>query len=147
VDELARFAPIEVTLRNSRRVRLREIRPDDRDEVQQAFGRLSSESRYMRFMSFLKELSPRMLEEVSSLRVVLEQFAMRQLRGRITPAARAELAARYATLNPAQLRRDLDHALERLWRLAAPDPLRLHASPLGNPNSERPIPTEGNPDL
>jgi len=60
VDELARFAPIEVTLRNSRRVRLREIRPDDRDEVQQAFGRLSSESRYMRFMSFLKELSPRM---------------------------------------------------------------------------------------
>ena len=63
MDELARFAPIEVTLRNSRRVRLREIRPDDRDEVQQAFGRLSSESRYMRFMSFLKELSPRMLED------------------------------------------------------------------------------------
>ena len=62
MDELARFPPIEVTLRNSRRVRLREIRPDDRDEVQQAFGRLSSESRYMRFMSFLKELSPRMLE-------------------------------------------------------------------------------------
>jgi len=62
VDELARFAPVEVTLRNGRRVRLREIRPDDRDEVQQAFARLSGASRYLRFMSFLKELSPRMLE-------------------------------------------------------------------------------------
>ena len=64
MDELARFASVEVTLRNGRRVRLREIRPDDRDEVRQAFARLSGESRYMRFMSFLKELSPRMLEGV-----------------------------------------------------------------------------------
>lgn len=62
MDERARFAPVEVTLRNGRRVRLREIRPDDRDEVRQAFARLSGESRYLRFMSFLKELSPRMLE-------------------------------------------------------------------------------------
>jgi len=59
---VVRFAPVEVTLRNGRRVRVREIRPDDRDEVQQAFARLSSESRYMRFMSFLKELPPRMLD-------------------------------------------------------------------------------------
>ena len=57
-----RFAPVEVTLRSGRRVRVREIRPDDRDEVRQAFTRLSSESRYMRFMSFVKELSPRMLD-------------------------------------------------------------------------------------
>ena len=61
---VVRFAPVEVTLRNGRRVRVREIRPDDRDEVQQAFARLSSESRYMRFMSFLKELPPRMLDSV-----------------------------------------------------------------------------------
>jgi len=58
----APFTPIEVDLRDGRRVRLREIRPDDRDEVRQAFDRLSNESRYMRFMSYVKELSPRMLE-------------------------------------------------------------------------------------
>jgi RimJ/RimL family protein N-acetyltransferase len=62
MSEHAPFTPIEVALRDGRRVRLREIRPDDRDEVRQAFGRLSSESRYSRFMSTLKELSPQMLE-------------------------------------------------------------------------------------
>ena len=62
LSEPAPFAPIEVELRDGRRVRLREIRPDDRDEVRQAFGRLSGESRYMRFMSYMKELSPRVLE-------------------------------------------------------------------------------------
>ncbi len=56
------FTPIEVELRDGRRVRLREIRPDDRDEMLQAFDRLSSDSRYSRFMSFVKQLSPRMLE-------------------------------------------------------------------------------------
>jgi GNAT superfamily N-acetyltransferase len=56
------FAPIEVQLRDGRRVRVREIRPDDRDEVRQAFGRLSSESRYMRFMSSMRELPPKVLE-------------------------------------------------------------------------------------
>jgi GNAT superfamily N-acetyltransferase len=45
-------------------VRVREIRADDEDEVRQAFARLSSESRYTRFMSSIKELSPRMLERV-----------------------------------------------------------------------------------
>jgi len=56
------FAPIEVELRDRRRVRLREIRPDDRDEIRQAFGRLSSQSRYTRFMASVRELSPRMLD-------------------------------------------------------------------------------------
>jgi acetyltransferase len=56
------FAPIEIGLRNRRHVRLREIRPDDRDEIRQAFGRLSSHSRYMRFMTGVRELSPRMLD-------------------------------------------------------------------------------------
>jgi RimJ/RimL family protein N-acetyltransferase len=60
--ERASFGPIEVELRDHRRVRVREIRPDDADEVRQAFGRLSSESRYTRFMSSVKELSPEMLE-------------------------------------------------------------------------------------
>jgi L-amino acid N-acyltransferase YncA len=43
-------------------VRLREIRTDDREEVRQAFDRLSSGSRYTRFLSSVKELSPQMLE-------------------------------------------------------------------------------------
>jgi len=62
MSETAPFAPIDIDLRDGRHVRLREIRPDDRDEVRQAFARLSGESRYMRFMSHVKELSPRVLE-------------------------------------------------------------------------------------
>jgi len=57
------FTPIEVDLVDGRRVRLREIRSDDLDEVRQAFDRLSADSRYMRFMSDMKQLSPRMLED------------------------------------------------------------------------------------
>src|SRR5215831_1815326 len=62
MSEQAPFIPIEVELRDRRRVRLREIRPDDREEVRQAFDRLSSGSRYTRFMSHVKELSPQMLD-------------------------------------------------------------------------------------
>jgi RimJ/RimL family protein N-acetyltransferase len=63
----APFVAREVELRDRRRVRLREIRPVDRDEVRQAFDRLSGESRYMRFMSSIRELSPRMLERTVHL--------------------------------------------------------------------------------
>jgi RimJ/RimL family protein N-acetyltransferase len=62
MSEHAPFTPVEVGLRDGRRVRLREIRPDDREEVLQAFDRLSSESRYTRFMSHVKELSSQTLE-------------------------------------------------------------------------------------
>ncbi len=44
--------------------------------------------------------------------------------GVLTPATRAELEALYQRLNPLQLRRELEAALERLWTLAAPDPHR-----------------------
>ena len=44
--------------------------------------------------------------------------------GVLPPAKHAELERLYQTLNPLQLRRDLDMALERLWPLAAPDPQR-----------------------
>jgi hypothetical protein len=44
--------------------------------------------------------------------------------GVLSAPARAELEALYQRLNPLQLRRELDAALERLWTLAAPDPLR-----------------------
>jgi hypothetical protein len=45
----------------------------------------------------------------------------------VLPAGkRQELEALYQRLNPLQLRRDLDAALEHLWTLAAPDPHRPH---------------------
>ena len=48
--------------------------------------------------------------------------------GALTAQKRAELDTFYQSLNPLQLQRDLEAALERLWRLAAPDPQR--ASPV-----------------
>jgi DNA-binding GntR family transcriptional regulator len=69
-------------------------------------------------------LSPRMLEEVSSLRVVLEQFAMRELRDRFTPAAHDELQEivdgmiRAADQHDLALVHKLDQEFhEYLWRL------------------------------
>jgi len=56
------FTPIAVTLRGGRRVTLRSIQPDDAAALQAALGRLSAESRYMRFMSAVNELSPSMLK-------------------------------------------------------------------------------------
>ena len=47
--------------------------------------------------------------------------------GVLTPLKRAELDALYQRLNPLQLQRDLEAALERLWSLAAPDPQRMSA--------------------
>ncbi len=44
--------------------------------------------------------------------------------GVLPPAKREELEALYQRLNPLQLRRDLEAALDRLWTLAAPDPRR-----------------------
>ena len=72
MSEHASFVPIEVELRDGRRVRLREIRPDDYDEVRQAFARLSTQSRYTRFMSSIKELSPQMLDRAVHLQAERE---------------------------------------------------------------------------
>ncbi|HET6315591.1 MAG TPA: hypothetical protein VFG86_03965 [Chloroflexota bacterium] len=55
--------------------------------------------------------------------------------GVLPPAKRTELERLYQALNPLQLRRDLDTALERLWPLAAPDPQRAQG------NSEIATPT------
>ena len=71
MSEQASF-PIEIELRDGRRVRFREIRPGDQDEVRQAFARLSSESRYTRFMSSIKELSPQMLDRAVNLQTERE---------------------------------------------------------------------------
>jgi hypothetical protein len=45
--------------------------------------------------------------------------------GVLSPRKRDELEARYQSLNPLRLRRDLEAALDRLWPLAAPDPRRV----------------------
>jgi RimJ/RimL family protein N-acetyltransferase len=58
----AGFLPRDVELRGGRRVTLRAVRPEDKDEVQAFLKRLSEQSRYSRFMSPLRELSPKMLE-------------------------------------------------------------------------------------
>jgi acetyltransferase len=58
----ADFTPIDVTLRGGRRVTLRSIRPDDAAALQSALRSLSAESRYMRFMSAMNEMSPSMLK-------------------------------------------------------------------------------------
>lgn len=70
----ADFTPVSVTLRGGRKVTLRAIRPDDREALQAAMGRLSGEARYMRFMAAVNELSPDMLKRA------------------VTPVAERELA-------------------------------------------------------
>jgi hypothetical protein len=50
--------------------------------------------------------------------------------GILAPVQHAKLATLYASLNPLQLRRQLEHELERLWTLAAPDPQRAAPPPL-----------------
>ena len=72
MSEHITFAPIDLDLRDHRHVRIREIRLDDLDELRQAFGRLSRESRYTRFMSSIKELSPEMLDRAVHLRTARE---------------------------------------------------------------------------
>lgn len=53
----------EVRLRDGRIVTVRAVRPGDREAVRAVVERLSAEARYSRFMSALRELSPRMLEQ------------------------------------------------------------------------------------
>lgn len=45
----------QVTLRDGRSVQLRSIRPTDEAEILQAFGRMSEQARYMRFMRVVRE--------------------------------------------------------------------------------------------
>ncbi len=47
----------QAALRNGTPVRIRGVRPDDRDKVVAAFGKLDQNSVYTRFFSFKKELS------------------------------------------------------------------------------------------
>ena len=62
--------------------------------VREALARLAEEGLVVRLPrrgARVAELSPRLLEEISSMRVVLEQFVCRRVLERWTPAAEAEL--------------------------------------------------------
>ncbi|RZJ85066.1 MAG: GNAT family N-acetyltransferase [Massilia sp.] len=54
--------PVLAKLRDGREVVLREIGAHDKAELQDAFQRLSADSRYTRFMMSMRELSPAMLD-------------------------------------------------------------------------------------
>jgi RimJ/RimL family protein N-acetyltransferase len=60
----ADFGPVDLTARDGRRVHVRAVTPADEEEILQAFGRLSSQSRYMRFMHTVREANTRRLREV-----------------------------------------------------------------------------------
>lgn len=60
------FAPLDLQLRDGRRVTLRAITPQDKDALQAAWQGLSAESRYSRVMAPLRELSPKMLDKATS---------------------------------------------------------------------------------
>jgi hypothetical protein len=56
--------------------------------------------------------------------------------GVLTPEKHHELETLYQRLNPLQLRRQLDAALQRLWTLAAPDPHREGNTEVAVPSSK-----------
>lgn len=58
------FEPLDLALRNGRVVHVRAIVPSDEEEILQAFERLGSQSRYMRFMHTVREANRRRLREV-----------------------------------------------------------------------------------
>ena len=59
------FDPVVWRLRQGRRVTVRAVRPNDRDKLQAAVRGLSDESRYLRFMSFVRELSPALVDRAT----------------------------------------------------------------------------------
>ena len=52
----AEIEPVEITLRDGRSVHLRALQSTDADELMQAFGRLSENTRYLRFMRAVTRL-------------------------------------------------------------------------------------------
>ncbi|HEX4658617.1 MAG TPA: GntR family transcriptional regulator [Streptosporangiaceae bacterium] len=95
--------------------------------LREALARLTEEGlveRLPRRGARVASLTPRMLEEVSSLRVVLEQFVVRRLKDRFTPEAHAELQVIVDWMVEAAEQHDLVrvHGLDqqfhqRLWEL------------------------------
>jgi RimJ/RimL family protein N-acetyltransferase len=55
--------PLDLTLRNGRTVRVRAMVSTDEEEILQAFGRLGTQSRYMRFMHSVREVNRQRLRD------------------------------------------------------------------------------------
>jgi RimJ/RimL family protein N-acetyltransferase len=62
-DPQAGLLAHEVALRGGRSVTVRAVRPEDKDDFEAAFDRLSPDARYSRFFQPLRELPPNMLED------------------------------------------------------------------------------------
>jgi RimJ/RimL family protein N-acetyltransferase len=90
------FFPVRVRLRDGRHVTLRAAAPHDKERIQEAVRALSAESRYTRFFSPLRELSPQLLERATSPDAELEL----QLVAVVGDAAEEKIigGARYAAL-------------------------------------------------
>jgi acetyltransferase len=58
---------LTLTLRDGRRVRVRSIRPADASMDRAFFAGLSEQSRYMRFMQHLAELTPRLVRQFTQI--------------------------------------------------------------------------------
>jgi GNAT superfamily N-acetyltransferase len=58
---------MQLVLRDGSEVLVRPIRPEDRDAIVKAFGRLSEQSRYQRFMTAIDELSPSQLSYLTDV--------------------------------------------------------------------------------
>jgi DNA-binding GntR family transcriptional regulator len=96
--------------------------------VREALARLAEEGLVVRLPrrgARVAELSPRLLQEISSVRVVLEQFVCRRVLERWTPSAHAELAGLARKMTAAAERGstktvgELDVRFhETLWQLA-----------------------------
>jgi acetyltransferase len=65
VDPEVGFRPLAVRLRDGTEVTLRAIRVDDADRLQTAILSLSAESRYSRFFSPIRKLSPQLLDRAT----------------------------------------------------------------------------------
>lgn len=55
---------LTLSLEDGTPLRVRSIRPEDRDFIGEAFRRLSPESRYFRFWTRVRDLNPRLVEEI-----------------------------------------------------------------------------------
>jgi DNA-binding GntR family transcriptional regulator len=96
--------------------------------VREALARLAEEGLVVRLPrrgARVAELSPRLLEEISSVRVVLEQFVCRRVLERWTPSAQAQLSRLARRMTSAAERGstktvcELDVRFhETLWQLA-----------------------------
>jgi RimJ/RimL family protein N-acetyltransferase len=59
--------PIETTLRDGTRVRIRQVSPGDRAEFVESFDKLSTRSRYLRFHTAMEELSDAQLDYLTQV--------------------------------------------------------------------------------